>query len=652
MLSNFFKKKFTNENFILELSQLEPKYEWLEEALSSNEIDINHKDEFENTVLMNCLKKNKFKAAIWLLKYHADPSIKNNDNKDATDIAIEKNKLIVVEELLKLKKLDKDQRDKYGRSLLQNVTVFGNHDMAKLLIDYGADINNLDNKGKHIMYDALSFGDLEFVQYLLTFKNIELNDIDKDGNTLMQHPQIVQNDSLAKNLLMAGSDPTIKDKKGESFLFNTAMRGTKDALDVVKVALVNGADVNQLTSSNNTIMMDLVLEASKLENNPQTIRSSIITIVEEMLKYNGDINALDNKGESGLFNAIALRDMELIDFLLEHEIDVNIQNKKGQTVLEYLVYDGMEYSKLISKLLDYGINPRLKNKDGQTIYEILTNIILHNDEHIPIEDEHLVSLIDPDGLYINVVQLILKSEVVEEGKEYILEFFDSKGDPLFFKPLMYDNFSLFNLYTKFPINLHMLNKQKHNIFFSYVLRTFENDIATASVVKNFKDNISSLISRKVDKDFKDSLGWTILHKVVSTNCNIKLFDVLISVVRFDFTITDNLGRTVIHNAVWHDKLEVIRTVSKVNQNLINVEDIYGIAPVFYAAILGNKNLVLLFLDSGANLFSSTKIDPKAIKKFAPMLKNLPKLLEKEKDKSHIQKFNSVIAQVVTKFKGK
>ena len=648
MFKKLFKREFTNENYTQELLKDHHNYKWLEEGLDTKLIDINYQNNKNDTFLMVCLKRNKYDAALWLLKMGADPTIKNNEYKTAIDIAIEKSKTDIVEQLIQHEKLNVNQKDEYGRSLLQNIIISGNFTMAKTLIKGGADINTLDNKGRHILYDALAYGDLTFVHHLLTYKNIELNDFDEDGNTLLQHPQAEQNDMLAKDLLVAGCDPTALNAKGESYLFNTVMRGA-EAEEIVQIALKYGANVNERTLSKNTIMMELVLEASKLINKDERKKESLLRSVVKMLNYGGDINALDAKGETGLFNAVKIRDVELIAFLLKAGIDPNIQNPQGETVLEFLLYDAMEYSQIIKILLVYKIEPKLKNKHGQNAYEVLTNIILHLAESVVIKDTHLVSLIDPDGLYMNVVQLLLDNEKEEEGEKYILEVLDSSDDPLFFKPLMNDNFALFSLYTKYNINLHMLNKKGHNIFFSYVLRVFENNKDSSLICKNFQENISSLISRKVDKDFKDSLGWTILHKVLSTQCNIKLFNILVKTVRFDYSITDNLGRSVIHNAVWSDKQDVIKIVHKVSPSTINIEDIYGIPPIYYAALLGSKELVKIFFELGANINSLSKIDPKAIKKFKPMLKNLKILTEEIEDLSVLQRNESLIEQIEKKF---
>ena len=104
MFKKLFKKEFTNNNFFLELLSETPKESWLVEALKSGEINIDEKVDSENTCLMICLKKGKFKSALWLIDNGADPTIQDKDHKTAIDIAIQKDKISVVEELLKVKK--------------------------------------------------------------------------------------------------------------------------------------------------------------------------------------------------------------------------------------------------------------------------------------------------------------------------------------------------------------------------------------------------------------------------------------------------------------------------------------------------------------------------------------------------------------------
>lgn len=643
----FFKKEPSNQTFSLELTKKKINEDRLSNALKSDYVDINHKDKNGDTSLLKCVKEGRYNSAEWLIKNGADINLKDNNGKNILEIAVEKNNLPIVKGLLDLGKIDVNQKDITGRSLLQNVVVWGNHQMAKLLLNNGADINSVDNYGRIVLYDALAYGDQGFLRYLLSLDKLNINHIDDEGNTLMQYTEVHKNDSIAKDILAAGIDPTIQKENEESFFYKTMIREDKDAEDVIDVALANGTNVNALTYSGKTLLIELIYLASHLSKGKRPLRMIYLNRAKRMLQVDGDINTLDSKNESALFNAVALRDFELILFLLESGINPNIQNINGETVLEFLLYDGLEYMNILKLLLDYKIDPKLKNKKGQSSFEILSNIILHNSKKVLINDKSLVKLIDPEGLYMEILKILLVFEQrnMDENQKYMLDILDSSGDPLFFKPLMNNHFSLFNLYTKFKINLHKLNKNKYNIFYAYVLQTFERNIATPIACKNFQENISSLISRKIDRHFKDSLGWTILHKITSTKCNINLFLILINTVRFDFTIKDNLGRTVIHNCVWHDQEEVIKLVNAQSSKIISIEDNYFIPPIYYAALLGNAHLVLLLFELGATINLSQAINPKAIKKFSPMLKNLPKLKEKITETYLIERIDTLIDQI-------
>ena len=64
---------------------------------------------------------------------------------------------------------------------------------------------------------------------------------------------------------------------------------------------------------------------------------------------------------------------------------------------------------------------------------------------------------------------------------------------------------------------------------------------------------------------------------------------------------------------------------------------------------GNREIVLEFLRLGSFIHSKNKIDPKAIKKFSPMLKNLDKLTEGVDDLSELQHLTTVSEQVKKDF---
>jgi len=639
---NLFTKEHTNENFFAELTKKEFDEDWLKEALKSEFIDINHQDEDGNTFLLKCLKASKFRSSEWLIKHGANIEIKNKAGKSAINIAIEKNSLPVVKGLLELGKIDVNKRDIDGRSLLQNVVVWGNHKMAKLLIQKGANINNTDHHERNVLYDALAFGDRNFIDYLLAFKTLNLNSIDEQGNTILQHPEVKKNDEIAKDLLIAGANSTILTKNEESYLFKTILRG-EETLDIIDIALQHGADVNAKTKNGNTIMMEIIKLASELSNDKEDTKGFYLEVALKMLDHGGDINAVGEDSETMLFNAVRLRDFEIIAFLLSGGIDPNIQNEYGETPLFDMVLDGVKSLDLILLLIAYEANPNIKNRHGKTVYEMLNDIIIHQHGTKKLDNPYLLSKIDKNGEYLLVVKEILTRD------ESDLNYLDSTGNPLFFNALLYGAFPLFRLYINHGLDINTTNQSGHYIFYEYVLKVFEENDASHETLEHFEAYLTALVSHKANKDYQDSLGWTILHKILSTPCNEELFKVLIKVVLFDYTLADNLGRTVIHNAVWGNKANLIEMIEHISPEIINQTDGYGILPITYATLLGNQKLVLLFVNLGSNIHGNKKIAKQAIKKFNPMLKNLPKLLEDINNQTDYNNLQTIIEQTKKDF---
>ena len=648
MLENLFSREHTNATFLQELLHQDIDKEWLEAGLKEEHIDINHQDENGDTFLMIAFKASRLRSVAWLIYNNADTTIKNNKNKTIINIAIEKNNLKMITELLNSKKIDINQKDIDGRSLLQNVVVFGKNKIAKLFIDYGIDINNTDHHGRNVLYDALSFGDKHFIKYLISLDGMNIDFVDYDGNSLMQHPEVLKNDTVAKDLLVAGVSPTIQSQEKESYLFKIALRDEdeEDAEEIINLALEYGANVNDKTSNGNTIVMELIAISTKLCTEEINKKNRLLKIAKDMLKHNGDVNVLDANNENELFNAIRAKDFDLASFLLSHDINPNIQNNNKETALSLIILDGTKSIDLILLLLTYEATPNLKNKKGQTLYEVLNNVILYIDGAILLEDKELISKIDTDKEYIMIIKELLAHN------EDNLNYLNSLGDPLFFKPLFYEHIILFKLYMRYGLDINTKNKANHNIFFEYVLKIFEDNNSNPRICDLFKTNLHMLIHNKVEQNYQDALGFTILHKIVSTKCNEELFDILIKTVVFDYTITDNLGRSIIHNAVWNNKNYIIKKIYEIDSSIINIVDNYSILPITYAALLGNQELVLLFLELNSNTHISKKIPNNALKKFKPMLKNLSTLEVGLENSPYLSKIKDFIRQIKLDFNDK
>ena len=639
MLKTIFnKKQYSNEAFLGELFEHDFDEKMLKKILDSGNVDINYQDAKGNSFLHICLVKSKYKSAFWLITNKINVKLCNNNDQMAIDIAIEQNNKQIVEIILSLNLIDVNKKDKFGRTLLQNTVVLGYNEMAQILIEHGADINSKDMRNRNVIFDALSYGNEKFIDYLLKHQSLMLNNVDDNHDSIMHHPQVRQNDILANKLIEKGADPTIKNNNGNTFLCDTALRGM-DGYDLINTALKHGVDINSRVAHNNTILMELIAASTKLSEYELERRESLIDMSKFVLVNGMDINAIDDANESALFRAIKVDDIELVSFLLSEGVDPNVQNIEFQTVLNEIAYKGADSLDILILLLKYKANPNIKDDKGRTLYEILNEIILQVHNKKPMMDQFLLSKINKEGHYTVILKELLSSNKKD------INYLDSTGNPLFFNPLIYDHSAIFRLYIKNGLNIHTLNKEKHNIFFEYVLKIFENDIE----YDEFQSNISMLLSAKLEHNYQDDKGRTVVNKIIFTKCNRNLFKVLVSVVRFDYTITDHLGRSVMHNAVWNDQKEIIRIIHEINNEIVNIPDNYGILPITYAALLGNQNLVLLFIELKANVKSGITIPSNALKRFSPMLKNLDKLLLYIENDDILNKMEIVIEQVKRDF---
>ena len=635
MLNLFVKKEDIAQEFLQEL--FKPNFdETILTKLSQNsKFDINYKDTRGNNFLHKCLAHKKFKSASWLVKNGIDLTARDKNGIPTLELIIETRNPLLLKLFLDTakSKIDINEKDQYGRTAIQNSTILGYKEMSEVLLEYGADINSTDDHNRNVIFDALSFGNKNFINKLLEYNDLELNNIDDTQNTIMHHPQVLQDDDNAIKLLQAGADATIKNKDGETFLCKTALRGI-EAKHIIDIAIEKGNDVNSRVKHNNSILMEIVSASAKLTEEEKQRRKSLLDIAKVFLKQGIDINAINDNNETALFNAIKKADIELVKFLLSAGIDTNIINKNGETALTFAIYKGIEYLDIILLLLKYHADPSIKNFEGKDAFHILNDLILHTHNKKTITDKNILQKIEPSGQYF----VLLKEILVNNQEDY--DYMSIDQTPIFFEPLLHDHFELFKLYIKSGADINLTNKEGHNIFFEYVLKVFKDNDEKI----DFQNNLSMLISSKLDHNYQDINGQTIVHKILSTPCNISLFDILTQIVLFDYTRTDKKGRSVMHEAVWHNQRNIMKRIHNISPKSVNIPDNYGILPMTYSALMGNQALVLLLLELNANI-KSTNISAQAIKQFTPMLKNLETLTNNINDIDILTKIETVIEQV-------
>ena len=235
-----------------------------------------------------------------------------------------------------------------------------NVEIAKLLIDNGADVNAKTKKffetnfGKFTSSPTISIPaqstplDLAILnEHIKTAKLLIDNGAyintkkDNYGDTPLHK---INNIDIIKLLIDKGTDVNVKNKIG-----NTPLYYAKD-LEIAKLLIDNGADVNAKNNQGNTPLH----YAQNLE------------IAKLLIDNGADIYAKSGGGNTPLYYA---KDLEIAKLLIDNGADVNAKNKIGNTPLYYA--KDLEIAKL---LIDNGADVNLINNSGKSLCDTPASI--------------------------------------------------------------------------------------------------------------------------------------------------------------------------------------------------------------------------------------------------------------------------------------
>ncbi len=102
-----------------------------------------------------------------------------------------------------------------GKSALHIAAHKGNIDVAKCLIDHGADINYVTPMGNSALIIALEGGQRNFASYLLSQENIDVNISNFEGATALHRAAILNDCNLIIDLIYAGADAEMATNNGD-----------------------------------------------------------------------------------------------------------------------------------------------------------------------------------------------------------------------------------------------------------------------------------------------------------------------------------------------------------------------------------------------------------------------------------------------------
>ncbi len=263
-----------------------------------------------------------------------------------------------------------------------------------------------------ILMTAASINNTRAARALIDM-GIDVNAVDKDGNTALGHSFVQENIDVAKVLIEAGANVNHVNKLNFSGLMSAI---TLKHTGTVKLLIDAGADVNfNLVGGGLTALMITVMNSnSKLAKILIEAGADYIAILAKaasegdvntvtlLINAGADINTADNNNLNALSYATAVGQTEMVKLLIDAGADVNIAVEKNVTALTAAVSGG--HTEIVKLLVKAGAdisNTTLFTTDREKLKKAQEGEVGFSLVKDEIKDE-IRMLIYSEGEYIDV----------------------------------------------------------------------------------------------------------------------------------------------------------------------------------------------------------------------------------------------------------
>ncbi|MFA5104252.1 MAG: ankyrin repeat domain-containing protein [Candidatus Margulisiibacteriota bacterium] len=273
-------------------------------------IDVNSRDKFGWTALMNAAYDGDKEAVEVLIAAGADIEAKNNDGDTALSLAREGGKDEVSEILLKPIKSSVNSPEADKLAVLFERAREGNVEAINSLIAAKADINVKDRNGNTLLICSAFNNNPEAIEVLISAK-ADLDAKNDDGATALI-AVILKASDIEKNRIKA----LVKEGGRVRTIRDNDMTATNKYIKSAKLLINAGANLNAM---HGTALM-IAAEFGETQ------------IVKVLLEADANVNLANEDGMTALMLA---RDVEIIKMLLAKGANVNAKDNEGKTALDY-----------------------------------------------------------------------------------------------------------------------------------------------------------------------------------------------------------------------------------------------------------------------------------------------------------------------------
>ena len=453
-----------------------------------------------------------------------------------------------------------------GSVFLHPAVFEGRIDKVRILIDAGANVNDVNNEGKTPLHIAVSMGHAEIVKFLIE-NRAGLYIEDSEGKTPVDYSVDGEIRTILKKKMIiiaffkavaAGRFSEVREVlevayqligniylivnsvnlKGKTPLHVAALKGYTD---IVKYLVENGTDINISDNEGKTPLRNAAFHGH-------------IDIVRYLVENGASFNVVDDKGRTALCNAVFRGRTDVVKYLVENDPDSHV-NAKYVSIghsLHRAVFEGR--INIVRFLVYKGADVNDVNNEGKTTLHIavsmghteIVKFLIENRSGFYIEDSEGKTPVDysVDG----EIRTILKKKMI------IIAFFKAVAAGRF-------------------------SEVREVLEVAYQL------IGNIYLIVN-----SVNLKGKTPLHVAALKGYTDIVKYLVENGT-------------DINISDNEGKTPLRNAAFHGHIDIVRYLVE-NGASFNVVDDKGRTALGSAIFSGHRDLVKYLVENGAKIISS------------------------------------------------
>ncbi|XP_067661991.1 ankyrin-3-like [Haliotis asinina] len=235
---------------ILHLACSKGRLEVVKYILSQNIVDINCRGRSKKTPAMTAAQYGYKEVVELLMEKGANLSLVNDKSRNILHVACSRGRLEVVKYVLSQNIVDINSRGRSKKTPAMIAAESGYKEVVELLMEKGANMSLVSDRGSNILHLACSRGRLEVVKYVLSQNIVDINSRGGSKKTSAMNAGESGYKEVVELLVENGADLSLVCDRGSNILHLACSKGH---LEVVKYVIsqnivdINGKEIQNMT---------------------------------------------------------------------------------------------------------------------------------------------------------------------------------------------------------------------------------------------------------------------------------------------------------------------------------------------------------------------------------------------------------------------